>query len=236
MRIAVIGTGRMGVALSGALAAAGYEVLAASRGPATAAIPVPHSSIADACGLADVAFLAVPADVALSLARTREKALAGKVIVDVSNPYFDRTEIAGGWKSAGEAIAAAFPRSGVAKAFNTVPAKLIRHPILGAVPVSLPMAGDSAEAKETVTEIATVLGFAPVDAGGIALSRELEALAVLLHCVGRQQGWGANVGFHVACGGTNESAPPQALAGSDRGRAEAQRRGIGVDEARALVD
>lgn len=213
----MIGTGRMGAALCGALAEAGYTVLAAGRGTAGAGLPVPHCNVSRAAGLADVVFLAVPSRVALEIAAEEGHRLVGKTVLDVTNPGFDRDGLAPGWQSAGEAIAAALPASAVVKAFNTIPAAQLtnaqvtsarfgpQRETASSLLVSLPIAGDQPPAKLVAAEFATRLGFGPIDAGGITASRQLEALAVLLQQIGHHQGWGTRLGFHV---GPLQSAPP----------------------------
>lgn len=51
------------------------------------------------------------------------------------------------------------------------------------------MAGDDADAKARVADVATSLGFAPVDAGGLRLARALEEMAFLNITLNATNGW-----------------------------------------------
>jgi 8-hydroxy-5-deazaflavin:NADPH oxidoreductase len=51
------------------------------------------------------------------------------------------------------------------------------------------MAGDDADAKARVADVATSLGFAPVDAGGQRLARALEEMAFLNITLNATNGW-----------------------------------------------
>ncbi len=51
------------------------------------------------------------------------------------------------------------------------------------------LAGDDAAAKARVVEVATSLGFAPMDAGGMRLARALEEMAFLNITLNATNGW-----------------------------------------------
>jgi predicted dinucleotide-binding enzyme len=105
--------------------------------------------------------------------------LAGKVVVDCTNPVGPglRHGLASG--SAAEAIAAQVPAATVVKAFNTAGFEVYADPRFGAETATLFLCGDDAAAKETVAGLARELGMAPVDCGPLAQSRRLEELALL---------------------------------------------------------
>lgn len=123
--------------------------------------------------------------------------LAGKVVVDVTNPltadYMGLT--LGHTTSAAEEIAKAVPGAKVVKAFDTVFASVLAEGAsLGAgktVPVFV--AGDDAQAKQAVSEIASSIGFDVIDAGGLKNARYLEPLAGLNIYLGYGAGLGTNI-------------------------------------------
>jgi predicted dinucleotide-binding enzyme len=202
--VAIVGGGAMGRALSGALAAAGVPAPVV-RGRAQAVDPLLR--------YAPVVVLAVPFPAALALVRGRLSGLGGgRVLVDVTNPGMGPGIGPGALAvppcSAGEVLAAAATGWRVVKAFNTVPAALLPHHEMHGHPVSVPVAGDDPDAKARVSELVRRLGFAAVDAGGIAASRELEALAVLLRRISGHNGLRGRVGIHI---GTPTGPPPRSV-------------------------
>jgi len=192
-KIAVIGSGNVGGALGATFANAGFPVqfgvredkaddkalkdlLARSKG-ATSASPD------KAAAWGDVVVLAVPGTVALDVARQLAKQLEGKIVVDCNNPLT--------WKegpvwapppegSLAAAIAKAAPGSRVIKGFNTFGAEFHADPNhAGAPAANVFFAGDDAEAKKSLTEIATKAGFRPIDAGPLRNAAVLENVAML---------------------------------------------------------
>ncbi|XP_057192415.1 metalloreductase STEAP3 [Triplophysa rosa] len=96
-------------------------------------------------------------------------ALAGKVLVDVSNAAEMNTR----GPSNAERLAELFPDSLVVKGFNTVSAwDLQTGAHDGSKQVSI--CSDSANAKRKVLQLAQHMGFHPVDMGGLSASREIE--------------------------------------------------------------
>jgi predicted dinucleotide-binding enzyme len=125
-------------------------------------------------------------------------ALAGKVIVDVTNPltadYMGLT--IGHDTSAAEEIAKAFPAAEVVKAFNPLFAQVLATGATladGQVATAF-YAGDSERAKQTARALIEGIGFKPVDAGGLKNARYLEPLAGLNIWFG----YGAGLGTAIA--------------------------------------
>jgi 8-hydroxy-5-deazaflavin:NADPH oxidoreductase len=178
--VGIIGRGRMGLALTGALVAAGYDVLLAAGRP-DAPADCPRWTIAplELWSSAEIVVPAVPASAVLGLDPVHG---GGRILVDLTNPGFDvRPLPPDAGASAGETLARRLTGWRVVKAFNTIPAALLCGPLAGRRAVRVPVAGDDAGAKVTVGRLVSRLGFRPVDAGGIVSSRYLERLAVHLH-------------------------------------------------------
>ena len=187
MTIAIIGAGGVGRSLATAFRRAGHDVVVTSHVPEdaaavaadTGASAVPTSL--EAVAAADVVVLAVPFSSGESLAREIAPAVAGKTIVDVTNPLkpaFDGLLTEGG-PSAAERFAGWLPGAHVVKAFNTLFAAGQADPIVGGVQLDGFVAGDDPEAKARVLGLARSIGLRPIDAGPLARARELEALAWL---------------------------------------------------------
>ena len=142
----------------------------------------------------DIVVLAVPYTSAVEVVTRYGEALAGKVIIDISNTF---TADASGvltpdGTSAAQQIAAAAPADAkIVKAFNTV----FGHVLAGDRRLDVLLAGDDMQAKATVAAFVEGLGLRPLDAGGLAAARWLEAVGPLL------MGLASNgAGFNIALG------------------------------------
>ena len=123
--------------------------------------------------------------------------LAGKVVVDVTNPltadYMGLT--IGHATSAAEEIAKAVPGARIVKAFNTVFASVLAEgPNLDGTKVPVFVAGDDAAARDAVAQLAKSAGFDVIDAGPLKNARYLEPLAGLNIYLG----YGAGLGTSIA--------------------------------------
>lgn len=184
MKVAIIGTGNMGAGLASALAAAGHEVSIGARDLTKAAALADKvgpgalgGGIAAAAKLADIVVLALPFGAAADAIRQAE-GLAGKVVVDISNPISaDFKELViGHTTSAAEEIQKLAPQAQVVKAFNTIFAQLLAPEARQYVRLQVFVAGDDAVAKAAVAELAKSLGFEPVEAGPLSNSRFIEPI------------------------------------------------------------
>jgi predicted dinucleotide-binding enzyme len=104
-------------------------------------------------------------------------ALAGKVIVDISNPFnstFDGLAHREETSIAQEVAKAAPASASVVKAFNTV----FRHVLEKGRP-DVFIAGDNAQAKASVEAFIESLGLRPLDVGGLKMAHWLEGAGVV---------------------------------------------------------
>jgi hypothetical protein len=206
-RIAIIGAGAVGSALAATLTGAGYRVRLGVKPGSDPSPAVARSlgraepaSVPDAVAWADVAFLAVPAAAAVEAA-TGAGPWGGKVLVDCTNPVAWENGpilVAPPEGSVSAALAAALPDARVVKAFNTFGAEIHGDPSLGGRPAEVLIASDDERASETVGEIASRAGFAPVSAGGLRNAALLEAMAVLWIHLATVGGQGRQFSFALA--------------------------------------
>jgi predicted dinucleotide-binding enzyme len=181
MKVAMIGSGNIGKSLGGALVGAGHELVLAARDQADAATVAGQlgaaaaESLIDAVDKADVVVLAVPYTALEDVASEVRDHVAGKVVVDVTNPMGQ----APAGTSAAQQLAAWLPAASVVKAFNTTFAGLIANPDAHGQTLDALYATDSATAGETVAELIRSIGFRPVFAGGLAIAGQMEAMAGL---------------------------------------------------------
>jgi len=108
--------------------------------------------------------------------------LAGKIVVDITNPLnfetFDSLVVPADSSAAAE-IAAALPSSRVVKAFNTTFAGTLAAGTVGPLTTTVLIAGDDTDAKSTLVGILTSGGLNAIDAGSLKRARELEAMGFL---------------------------------------------------------
>lgn len=201
MDIAVLGTGMVGQALAGGLRRLGHSVVVGTRDPAAtlarteadgmgnppfAAWQADHTDVAlttfgEAAAGAELVVLAGNGGAAIDmLAAAGADHLAGKVVLDVTNPLdfsagFPPTLFVKDTDSLAEQVQAAFPEAKVVKSLNTLTAPLMVDPGLLGEATTVFVSGDDADAKARVTELLTALGHADViDLGGLETARGTE--------------------------------------------------------------
>jgi predicted dinucleotide-binding enzyme len=200
MKVLVIGAGNMGSAFVKQLTIAGHQVRVTARTASKAAelaARYPGAKVDSDAADSDVVILATGfGDAAVALASVGN--LAGKVVVDITNPltadYMGLT--IGHSTSAGEHVAALVPGAEVVKAFNTLFAQVIDAGAQFGNGQNAPVfiASDSDRAKQTVQALAESMGFATIDAGGLKNARYLEPLGGLNVYLG----YGAGLGTSIA--------------------------------------
>lgn len=207
MKIAVLGTGRVGSVLGSQFAAHGHEVMFGSRDPHADRVhqlvksiggDTRASTIDVAGGWGEVVVLAVPWSAAEEIVRMAGT-LEGKIVIDATNPIGPNGMLVVGFDtSAAEQIASWAPSAQVVKAFNATGAANMAQPGYGPVQINAFLCGDSVEAKRVVSELAEEIGFAPVDCGPLTVSRYLEPMAMLWAQLAFQQGLGPDIAFELA--------------------------------------
>ncbi|MDY7541171.1 MULTISPECIES: NADPH-dependent F420 reductase [unclassified Cryobacterium] len=198
--ITIIGSGNMATAIGTRAARNGHTVEIMSRNAAQAqalAEQIGNGAIVGTFGArpaGDIVILAVLFAGAVDVVTHYGEALAGKILVDITNPFnADGTGVVTTpGHSVSEQIAAAAPEGAdVVKAFNTIFGGVIAED----KPVDLLFAGDSAAAKAKVAEFLESLGMRPLDAGGLQMAHALEWAGILLVGVARN-----GAGFDIALG------------------------------------
>lgn len=180
--ITIFGTGNMGTAIAGVLADGGATVQHIGS----------SDQSSDVAG--DLVILAVPYPALEDIAAKYGDQLAGKVVVDITNPLnfatFDSLTVPPGSSSAAE-LAAALPNSTVLKAFNTNFAATLAAKKIGDSRTTVLIAGDDDEAKAALANAVRAGGVDALDAGSLSRAHELEALGFLqlTLAVGEKVGW-----------------------------------------------
>lgn len=204
MDIAIIGAGNVGAALAGSLSGSGHSVTITAASPESAeavAKEAEAQAVADnreAVERAEAVILAVPSQALDGLIRELADAVDGKIVVDVTNrvDLDDPGSVLDGTSNA-ERIQERLPGAQVVKALNTVFAARQADPKVEGTELDGFVAGDQDEAKAKVLELLKSIGFQPVDAGPLVMSRALEAMAMLLMTVQIRNNWSWQNGFKL---------------------------------------
>ncbi|TCC25518.1 NADPH-dependent F420 reductase [Kribbella speibonae] len=199
MRIGTLGNGLMAEALASQWVKAGHDVMVGGRSADKAAEVAKRAgatagTLQEAAAYGDVVLLAVPADVAVSVAGAVP---AGTTLIDCTNAL-DHRDFTLAQPATAEAISRAVPEVRVVKAFNLAADAVWRNPPAG---LGVPICGDSG--VDQVAELVRDLGCTPVLAGGLRRAKLLEATAALA------------IGIWVGGGDVREMFPPLAAAFGD---------------------
>jgi NADPH-dependent F420 reductase len=212
MKIGIVGSGNVGGALAKASVRAGHQVTLSAKDPSHAQAKAKETgaraagSTAEAIKDAEIVILAVPnAEVDAVISQLAE-ALAGKIVIDVTN-RMKRPNIGESvdGTSGAEQIQRKVPKAKVAKAFNYALASRQADPKIDGVQLDGFVAADDAEAKAKVLQLVGDIGFRPIDAGPLAMARTLEALAILNISLNMQHGWPWQAGWKLV--GPTEKKP-----------------------------
>lgn len=180
MKIGMIGIGNIGGALATYWGQAGHDLLLSFSHDAqklqTLAEQIGASARAgtpaEAAQFGDVVVLSVPWPVVNDALR-EAGSLAGKVLIDTTNPYRPDMSIdAAVTTSTAEEIAKRAPGTRVVKAFNTLHAATLRSRTEEGI--VLFYCGDDAAAKAIVASLINDAGFIAVDDGPLANARRQE--------------------------------------------------------------
>lgn len=167
MKIGILGTGMVGKTLGTKLVACGHEVRMGAREAANEAAAAwaseagPRAStgtFADASAFGEVVFLCVLGEVATKVVQAAGDGLAGKVLVDLTNPL-DFSEgmppklFTSGGDSLGKRVQAAAPQARVVKTLNTVSCNVMIDPASVPGDHGLFVCGDDADAKAKVVSL-----------------------------------------------------------------------------------
>jgi NADPH-dependent F420 reductase len=186
--VSILGKGNMGQAIAGIVSKGGNTVELFG-----------HDDV-DRPVTGDVVVLAVYYGAVADVLAQRREQLAGKVVVDITNPLnvetFDSLVVPPDGSAAAE-IAAELPQSRVVKAFNTNFAATLASGTVGEQPTTVLIAGDDADAKSLLTGIVTAGGLRAIDAGSLRRARELEALGFLQISLAAAEKIAWNGGFAV---------------------------------------
>ena len=187
-KVSIIGSGSMAAAIGGLAAKAGHAVELMSRDAGKAQALAEHIGAGATVGTfgvapaADTVILAVPYSAVLEVVKQYGQGLAGKLLVDITNPI--KSDFSGflspeGSSGAQEVAKAAPADAKIVKAFNTQFSHVLAAGPVEGHPLDIFLAGDDPEAKARVSAFVESLGLRPMDAGPLVMAGALEHACML---------------------------------------------------------
>lgn len=169
MEITIFGKGNMGQAIGKNFAEAGNNVQY-------------YGSKDTAQQLGDIVVMAVPYPALAALAKQYQAELAGKIVVDITNPLnfetWDKLVVPAD-SSAAQQLQELLPESKVLKAFNTNFAATLQSGKIGELPTTVLVAGDDEDAKAAFKSALASSALRVLNAGKLKRAREMEATGFL---------------------------------------------------------
>ena len=192
MNIGIVGSGEVAQRLGAGFLKQGHSVMLGTREPKKLAAWQSENrgatvgSFADAAKFGELVIVAVKGEVALGVARKIGDALAGKTVIDTTNPIADAPPVNGVLKSFTslndslmEQLQKACPKARFVKAFSSVGNAKMVNPTFAGGPPTMFICGNDAAAKQAVTKILDQFGWETLDLGAAEAARAIEPLAML---------------------------------------------------------
>jgi predicted dinucleotide-binding enzyme len=193
MRIGVLGSGAVGEALSNGLLKHGHEVMRGSRDPAklgawkaTVGAAGRTGTMVEAARFGELVVLAVKGTAAVATAEACAAGLAGKTVIDTTNPIADSPPVKGVLRyfttydaSLLEELQRRVPQARLVKAFSCVGSALMVDPQLPGGRPTMFVCGNDEAAKRQVAGLLDQLGWDMEDAGHAEAARAIEPLCML---------------------------------------------------------
>ena len=186
--ISIIGSGSMAAAIGGRAVRAGHTVEVMTRDPAKAKALAERLGSGATTGTfraapaGEIVILAVPYSAVLDVVKQYGEALAGKLLVDITNPVApDLTSFVTPTQSFGaQEIAKAAPGDAlIIKAFNTQFSQVLAAGSFAGHSLDVFLAGNDAQAKSRISAFVESLGLRPLDVGPLSMARTLEHVCLL---------------------------------------------------------
>ena len=196
--IGILGTGRMGRRLAAMFARAGRSVVLGSRSEDRAReivnelalarlIPGSYEDALRADAVLPAIFIR---DGLFDLLDANRRQLAGKLLIDISNPFNDDySDFITPWDTSGaEELQRRLPEARIVGAFKNVFSAVFDDPLFLGTPSDVFVVGDDEEAKEEFLRLAEGTPFRYLDAGALINARAIERMTMITGALGRRLG------------------------------------------------
>jgi predicted dinucleotide-binding enzyme len=193
-KVGMLGSGEVAQTLASGFIKHGYEVMMGSRNPdkltewkTRHGKKAGTGTFSEAAGFSDLLVLAVKGTAAVgTIQSVGVAALAGKTVIDVTNPIADAPPVNGVIKffttldnSLMEQLQAAAPEARFVKAFNSIGAAFMVNPEFKGTKPAMFMCGNNEESKKAVAAVVSLFGFDVQDMGKAEAARAIEPLCML---------------------------------------------------------
>ena len=192
MNVGIVGSGVVAQTLGAGFLKHGHAVMLGTREPRKLATwqsqhsPARVGSFADAARFGEMVVLAVKGDVAEGVLRLIADALAGKVVIDTTNPIADAPPVQGVLRfftsldeSLLERLQHACPNARFVKAFSSAGNARMVNPQFAGGPPTMFICGNDAAAKQAVSRVLDQFGWETLDLGAAEAARAIEPLCIL---------------------------------------------------------
>jgi predicted dinucleotide-binding enzyme len=192
-KIGVLGSGTVGETLANGFIKHGYEVMRGSRDgkklddwKKSAGDKAKTGTFAETARFGEIVVLAVKGAAAEPAVDLCEGALAGKTVLDTTNPIAESPPENGVLKyftgpneSLLERLQKRVPDAHFVKAFSCVGSAFMVNPNFGGQKPTMFICGNDEKARAETTEILTAFGWETEDLGGATSARGIEPLCIL---------------------------------------------------------
>jgi predicted dinucleotide-binding enzyme len=201
MKIAVLGSGKIGGTLARKWGAAGHEVVFGVRNPAKPEVqallreigPNTHAtSLEEAVTQAEVVLFAIPGIAMRDAVQSLGAALDGKLVIDATNIFGD-----GEMKNSVAAIQQAAPHAQVIRAFNCLAWENFSQPTFHGVQADLLYASPEGEPQTTAERLIADIGLRPIRLGGIDKAPVVDGITLAWWALAFEQQRGRHLAFKV---------------------------------------
>ena len=195
MKVGVLGSGEVGRALGAGFLKHGHDTMLGTRDPRKREVRdwvrqnagAQAGTFDETARFGEIVVLAVLGRIAASVIElARSENLAGKTVIDATNPLADAPPVngvlqytTGPNESLGEWIQAKLPLAHVVKAFNSVGNALMVNSHFEEGTPTMFLCGNDDGAKDQIAGIIRQFGWEPYDCGSIVSARAIEPLCVL---------------------------------------------------------
>ena len=148
---------------------------------------------------ADIIILAVPYQAEKEVAEKIKSLANQKIVISVTNPLNETFEglLTEPGTSAAEELQQLLPNSKVIKAFNTTFAADFITTVINGKQIDSFIAGNDEESLEKVSDMVKTVGFKPIIAGDLSVSRTLESMQLLLIRLGMKYNYNWHAGWKI---------------------------------------
>ncbi len=192
MKIGVLGSGQVAKVLASGFLKHGHEVMLGSRDPKkledwkSKSVKGNTGSFEETTAFGDIIVLAVKGTAAEELVKSLRNILAGKVVIDTTNPIADLPPVNGVLQfftslndSLMERLQKTSPETKFVKAYNSVGNSLMVNPALSSGKPTMFICGNDEGAKKKVADILNMFGWEAADFGKVESARAIEPLCML---------------------------------------------------------